>query len=330
MQIKRDLAVLAIFCCWFGGFPAAGALIAHYPFDTINGGTTAPDTTGTNGDGALNGPPTQNASGKIDGALSFTGSSTEFVGIADPAFGKSAFTASAWVAPTNLSHSQGVMAQWTNSGASPRSHLVRTSGSTIQTYLRSGGVQIGGSVSFASQAIAAGQFNLITIAYDGQNLFTWLNGEKSTTINSFASPSVVGEGVQGTSSIGGRATSENTALGDIDDVSYFDAFLSDGEIRSLFTLGDDVNLNYDASQANELFRVHNQDIASATIGGLTWTRATGLTGGAGDVSGAGTNFTVVLDAASGTGVQSVPEPDTLVLVAFGLSGLIGLGRRRKS
>jgi hypothetical protein len=311
---------------------AQSALIAHYPLDASAGGTT-PDTTGVNGDGAVNGGPTQSGTGKIGGSFEFTGSASQFVGIADPTFGKTAFTASVWVRPDSLTVNQGPLAQWTNGGPSPRSHLIRsTNTGAINAFVRSGGVQKGGTTSFPTETLSTTQFSIITIAYDGQRLFTYLNGERSPTVADFGAPSTIGEGVAGTSAIGGRGSSERVFDGLIDDVSFFDALLSDGDVRALFTLADDSTLNYDASQADQLFQVHGQQIASANIGGRLWTRATGLTGDDGDLTASGLGFTLVLDAAAGTGVvnNAIPEPSTLLLAAFGLLGLLCGRRRRRS
>ncbi len=279
---------------------ADAALIGHYPLDSIAGGTT-PDSTGLNGDGALNGGTITQAPGVVGGSFDFAGGGPEFVGITDAAFGQSNFTASVWFNPDSLGN-QGPLANWTNAGPSPRSHLFRTAGTTLQTFVRSGGAQIGGSATFPSEVLTTAGFNHAVITYDGQTMRTYLNGEESTNPFSFGAASVLGEGVQGTAAIGGRGAglSERDMTGLVDDVAYWDQTLTGGQVAALHNVASEPGLNYDASQTNQLFDAFDGTTPIAIVDGKAWVRVPVTPGAAGEVTDRGDgNFFVNLDGSSG-------------------------------
>jgi hypothetical protein len=323
-QSRIALALVLGAALAFGG-AAHAALIAHYPLDTASGGTT-PDTTGTNGPGTLFGGPTPGSTGQIAQAFDFAGGTGEYVGISDPVWGKTAFTASVWFQPDGAGN-QGPLGQWDNN-IPRRSLLIRTSGGgTLETFLRSsGGTQIGGGRSFPSASVGSGAWNHAVVVYDGQNTDAFLNGEKSTTSYSFASSgTVVGQGTQGTMAIGSRGGSERTLNGRADDVAVFNTTLSDGKIRALYTTAVEPGLNYHASQANQLFDRFDAGTGSTTIDTKTWQNAWGLTGGEGDVTDlGGGRYTLTLDTA-GNGLSTTRSPGDAFGVDFGSSDGSGGG-----
>jgi hypothetical protein len=290
------------------GGPPPSNLIGHYPLDTIIGGTTTPDTTGVNGPGTLNGAVTLSpGAGKIGDAFSFVAGNGNFVGIQDAGFGQDAFTASVWFQPTSIDAGDPV-ANWTNAGPSPRTFLIRTNGGVLQTYVRENGTtQIGGNNSFPTETLTTSDFNHAVITYDGQYLRTYLNGEISTSMPGFASPRPIGEGVQGTAAIGGRGSSEQNMNGLVDDVAFWNITLPGGHVAAIHNLAETSALNYNAYQANELFRVYSGAIPEASIGGLTWTPSAGLGGGAGDVVDlGGGNYFLNLDGNAGVATALLP------------------------
>jgi len=279
------------------------ALIGHYPLDTMSGGTT-PDTTGVNGAGAITGAGITAAPGVIGNAFDFSGGTGQFVGVNDAGFGKTNFTASVWFDPDSLGN-QGPLANWTNAGPSPRTFLIRTSGTNLQTFVRSGGLQTGTTANFPSETLTTAGFNHAVITYDGQTMRTYLNGEQSTNPFSFGSPSVLGEGVLGTAAIGGRGSSENDMVGLVDDVAFWDETLTDGKVAALSNLAIESALNYDANQVNQLFEVFDGTTDTAVIDGKRWFKRDSVVGSSGDVTATGGgNFSVNLD---GTGGVSTAE-----------------------
>ena len=332
MKTRRNTLTVAMVMVAVGLMAggASAALIGHYPLETITGGTTTPDTTGINGDGTLNGGVTLSAgAGKIGGAFSFNGSSANYVGIQDAGFGQTAFTASVWFQPTSIGAGD-PLANWTNSGPSPRTFIIRT-GTALQTYVReNGSAQIGGNNAFSTESLTTTDFNHAVITYDGQTLRAYLNGELSTDVRSFASPRPIGQGVQGTAAIGGRGSSEGNMDGLVDDVAFWDETLTDGEVAAIFNLANEPALNYDASVADLLLQVFDGALAEVEVGGLTWVQSTGLGGGAGDVVDlGGGDFFLNLDGTAGVSTLSdvIPEPATLSLL--GLGALLALRRRRR-
>ena len=297
---------------WTAGAAQAG-LVGHYPLDTISGGTTTPDSTGGTA-GTLNGSGiTLAGTGVIGDSFDFSGGTSQFVGVPNHPWGTTAFTTSVWFNPDSLGN-QGPVADWTNGGASPQTFVVRTSGSTLQTYVRSGVAQVGGSASFPSETLTTSDFNHVVLTYDGQSARTYLNGELSTNVHSFGSPSTVGNGsAAGDASIGrSGGGSERDMVGLVDDVAFWNATLTDGKVAALTNLAKDPALNYDAGQADQLFQVFDGAVSDVTIGSVTWRQDAGHGGSAGDVVdlGAGEVF-LNLDGTAGVSTLSGPPPVSL-------------------
>ena len=276
---------------------------------------------------------TPNATGgKIGGSFGFTAGCGNYVGINDAGFGQNNFTASVWFLPDGGLNNGDPVANWTNGGASPRTFLIRTNTGALQTFVREDGTaQIGGSNTFATETLSTTEFNHAVITYDGQTLRTYLNGELSSDMPSFASPRAIGQGVQGTAAIGGRGSSEQNMDGLVDDLAFWSETLDDGEVAAIFNLADNATLNYDASQADQLFQVFDGTLTEAEINGLTWVQDSGLGGSAGEVVDLGDgDFFLNLDGTAGvsTVAAAVPEPASIALWSLLGLGLASFGAYR--
>ena len=98
--------------------------------------------------------------------------------------------------------------------------------------------------------------------------------------------------------------------------------LTTDELKGLFDVASNANLTYDASNFDLLKQVHDATSGSTTIDDLEWTYATNLGNSVGLIS----EFTLVLNATAGTGligtsVQTVPEPQSILITLIGLTGL---------
>jgi len=124
--------------------------------------------------------------------------------------------------------------------------------------------------------------------------------------------------------------SSNYAIdGIVDDVGLWNTVLNDAEIRALYTLADNATLNYDLGDAQDLFDIHHAGLgASADVAGRTWYHATGLGGGLGELVQSGGEFSLQLDAC-GSGVTTVPEPSSAMLLLISMVSLLSIHAWRK-
>ena len=100
-----------------------------------------------------------------------------------------------------------------------------------------------------------------------------------------------------------------------------------GMIDAIYNFGIS-SLNYNLGEVNQLFTVYANRTGTATVNGLNWTYATGLSGGLGVVEQVGGDYYVQLDS-SGGGVEGVvPEPSTFALLLVGAACLVVFARRR--
>jgi hypothetical protein len=106
---------------------------------------------------------------------------------------------------------------------------------------------------------------------------------------------------------GGDAYSSVHYVGALDDIGYWSGVLTDGEAKAIYTLAQDAGLGYDLGKASSLFEIAQAKSGYVTFGDLTWSCATGLTGGVGDILKTGDDYFLRLDA-DGNGVASGFEP----------------------
>lgn len=325
--------------------PAASraSLVSHWTFnesadatEAVNSGTAGTARNGTIvGGGIVTGQP-----GMFGNAYQFPGSgTTSWVEVAgyQPVTGTGSRTVSMWLKTDG-----------TAGGGNTASSLVgwggTTTGALWQIGLNKNGgngtvgaprVSVSGGYQTANPNVvtgANGDWQLLTVVWvnDGSpnvtdTLFYFngtlrsMSGEGTRAINTGTSLGVV----IGLGADSGDRTNNGSFNGLMDDVAIWNTPLSADKVLGLRDVG--TTLGYDAGFFQLLNEVFEETLPSATIGGLSWARATGLPNTPG-LTGSGSNYTLVLDAAAGTGVVAVPEPAAAGLVAAGL--LLACGARR--
>lgn len=124
----------------------------------------------------------------------------------------------------------------------------------------------------------------------------------------------------------------------VDDLFVFDSALTSDQVNALRNLGLAQDLRYNAIEVESLFDLYDAGSGMVSLASDSrpwvsqlWSPATGLpTGTPGLVSPSGAGYSLVLDNATGAGLQAitVPEPSRILLAAIGIS--VALFRRRRS
>ena len=271
-------------------------LVSYLPLDTASGITL------TNG-----GTITSGSQGRFGEALSLDGVDDYAVVNSSPGVSGSAQrTVSAWV--------------YQDAGSSglrtPVALGVNGTGTKWDVDIDnpSSGIEVGvGNGRNAGSGLGGltGQWMLVTstLPVAGGNIGTartYLNG---TVTNAAGGTTAVSTANQAFYHLGISANLNIQHLdGRIDDVAIWDVALTADEIKGLFDVGNSSDLRYTAASFNQLKQLHDAGAGSATIGGIKWTYAAGLTGPAGLGSGPG-GHTLVLHAAADTGLTASPSFD---------------------
>jgi hypothetical protein len=111
----------------------------------------------------------------------------------------------------------------------------------------------------------------------------------------------------------------------LDDISLWSTEpLTAGEAIALYSLGS--ILGYDASDAEELYALHEAGTGTAEVNGLEWRYVDGLSGTAGEITTIGAEQ--VLFLTSTTGVAAAPEPGRSLLLLIAATVVMFRRRRR--
>jgi hypothetical protein len=325
--------------CWISG-PAQAALVTdlshHWKLDDTSGSTAVAATGGVNGT-IQSFPPSKvvtiDQPGQVNKAFVFSGGT--FGGGAEtnpgvllaagmlPATGQ--FTVSAWIktngAGTSLNGS--IFANRTSGVANSFGLDINVDGK-----LR---VLAGGAVPETEHltspaAVNTGDWVHVAASRNGSNLVgLYVNGQVVNTVT--GTESIDQENLFYIGNRNGRVTPFD---GSIDDVATWTRALTGQELALLGGLGYFAGVGVsDGTQIDNLLGVYNAQSGTATVGGQTWTYASGLgltTVGARGGSVEEEDAFIVLGS-DGTGVVIVPEPGAIMLAGLGLAALAGRFRR---
>ncbi len=335
--LKLGLVLLVVLAV-SGPSVAEADLVAYWPMNKGSGNVAYDES--DNGvhdnDGSLNSIASWTADrlGSAGSALDFNANSLHMDCGSDSSLNVSSLTLAAWIKPTS-----GVVNAWDriiagNGGWTESYAMVYMKG----TYGNRIGVGYG--KSDASQTIWKTPANSITeeawtlVVFtrdSSDNMVVFLNGVSATLESCPANYYIDLNSDRVT--VGSKyAGSWSSFKGVLDDAGIWNEALSLGKATALYGLAVESGLYYGLGDAQQLFDVYDGGGASsATIDGLTWVYATGLSTPLGEVSRQGHSCFLALDD-SGNGVLGsliVPEPCSLLLLVLGGFSWLLLFRRTR-
>ena len=306
-----------------GALSGEAALLSHWKADGNANDSAGSSNTGfeQNGMGY--------ATGKLGQAFTADGSN-DYLYVANHSSHdvSSGFTKHVWFNSDAISGTQAIFHQGYSSwsGGGRINYLRVTNDGNLSYAIQNGGVTTG------STALSAGTWYHGVVTYSGglgaDNVKVYVDGAEDAS----ASSVVTIKQNDKNRVVLGRWQQPAIACcyfdGLIDDAALWGEALTGGEVKGLYDVGNDGTLAYDASNFDALKQVHDAGSGSTIIGALDWMYATGL-GSTEGLSGSGSNFTLVLDGSTGTGLTTIPEPSALVLFVLGLAGTGIFARRRR-
>ena len=324
------LGVVALTIC---ATPLQAGMIGYWNFDSnVN------DQSGTGNNGTVQGTFNTNptpfgyVAGKFGSAMSFDGSTADYVSAVQSATLGSTTTQGTW--------NGYVMSFWVNA-ASTGGVPVSKAGDGAPGYgqgfmLSSGTFYHGYGTNWNSASTgswANSTWDNIVVRWDGSYaLRAYLNGVQVGVDNASTFSNVYATSTPYGLTFGGYNISRNYAFtGKIDDAALFNSALTVAECQSIYNVGNST-LDYSMADMNNLFTLYgNGSGTTTTSDGKTWKYvASGLTGTAGTLVGSAGSYSVIFADAGSAGIQQTtpsPEPSTLVLLATVLVGLLAYAWR---
>jgi hypothetical protein len=158
----------------------------------------------------------------------------------------------------------------------------------------------------------ATNLNQVRLFVDGALAYT---NSGNQTVNTASGPVVFG-----------RSANPLTLIqffpGDVDEAVLWSLPLNDAQVQGLYDVAVHAGLAYSAGEFEQLLEVYLQNEPEATIGSLTWLRATGLTGPAGLSALPNGGYQLVFDTVTGAGVATPAA--TFVTTGTGCLSPVGL------
>jgi hypothetical protein len=324
-------------------FSASAALVAHWTFDSNLNSSVGGFTGVAAGNAAVNTTAGQFFIGT--GSVAFDGAGDNVQTSYDGILGSNARTVSAWfrVDAASTTTAAGTILSYGDSNAGQAGErwelrLESASGELgkLRLEVNSGGIRSSGSTVYDNVA-----WHNVVVSYAGAgNLGThqfFVNGKLVGTVAAAVNTTAINTSTDNNVIFGdGWLTNTTNPTRDfngrIDDVGFFNnaSVASDAAIINGLGRLNGLDLTY-LDEAQGLWA--GSIGGTASIGGKTWEKVTGLTGSLGDIGGtwAGNNAFIVLDG-SGNGIAlAIPEPSSAAVLASVVAlGFAGLRRRRRT
>jgi hypothetical protein len=299
--------ILAV--CALGAFvstPAMADLLVHFNMDEASGSTIANSgSTGATNNATLDTANTF-APGILGTALTFDGTAASaFAAGATPVTGGSPRTVSAWIQTSAQTGLQSVLSFGPNTST--------TKFDIDIDHANGGHVELGvggGRTNFTGQpSVTDGAWHMVTVVLPNvasptlQNVQFYRDGVFAYDGTSATSTTAINTGAGGSLVVGRFANNEGQLFnGRIDEIAIWNDALTADELAA-YHGGVLSSAQLDASEFNLLRTLHSSASGATVVGGIRWDYAAGLSGPAG-IMGSGPSYTMVLNAAAGTGVTT--------------------------
>ena len=321
---------------------AAGALVAHWTYDTVVPGATTADSAtvediaGSNDVGLLgsidSGRDPEAISGVIGaGALRFDGSLDNVFVVNSAEINSATGAAQSRTFSVWFNTSSNNIQQIVEKGSNEQFVMQTDSGTTLTWRISS---SPGPDRVQDMSGVLNGAWHHMVGTYDGvgEVITLYVDGALVGTSSVSSPPADNTSGLI----VGADGGLGSAYTGDLDDMAIWNNELTAIEALALFDLGDETALNYNASEVQSMFTAF-AGTTDVTVDGTFWEyQASGIVGVEGEVNNlGGGDFSINLGGGAGfaTGTASatngVPEPASAALLLIAIASMAALRRHTR-